>query len=238
MSTMVADVSLPSISRATLVPCSKCGAFIHDRYRPEQDYFSDKGVQKIFAVPDAAASVHRGRLERVWKTNFIPDVRRFDRLVDNRYISTPGAARYLQFDLADNTMAGHIMDLQPGSYKRAHRHGPGAHVMIVGGSGLQGAGYSLIWREGEKRVRVDWKAGVVLSPPDNWWHMHLCTGKEPARHLALRWTSQGEYMGVTDWKRFSENFGEQIEYEDEDPEIRREFEEECRKNGVEVKMPR
>jgi hypothetical protein len=31
--------------------------------------------------------------------------------------------------------------------------------------------------------------------------------------------------------------GWQIEYEDEDPEIRRIFEEECAKSGGEVKMP-
>ena len=47
----------------------------------------------------------------------------------------------------------------------------------------------------------------------------------------------GDYIGVTDHKRYSENYGEQIEYEDEDPDIRKEFAAECRKNGVEVKMP-
>jgi hypothetical protein len=31
--------------------------------------------------------------------------------------------------------------------------------------------------------------------------------------------------------------GTLIEYEDEDPEIRREFVERCRKNGVESRMP-
>ena len=33
------------------------------------------------------------------------------------------------------------------------------------------------------------------------------------------------------------NYGDLIEYEDEDPAVRKEFEGDCRKNGVEVKMP-
>ena len=36
--------------------------------------------------------------------------------------------------------------------------------------------------------------------------------------------------------KYQENFGEQIEYEDEDPSIRETFIRECVANGVEVRM--
>jgi hypothetical protein len=55
--------------------------------------------------------------------------------------------------------------------------------------------------------------------------------------MALRWSNAGGYIGVTsNWRKWQDNFGEQIEYQDEDPEIREMFEEECAKNGVAVKM--
>lgn len=203
-----------------------------DRYRASEGYFSEMGVEKAVSIPDAARSAHRNRLNRFWKTNFIRDVSRFDKLTVNRYMYTDGSSKSKHFALSENTMAGHIVESQSGYYKKAHRHGPGAHLIIV-----RGRGYSLIWEEGKERVRVDWSPGIMLSPPDMWWHQHFSTGPEPTRQLALRWANMGEYIGTTNWRRYSEDFGEQIEYEDEDPEIRKTFEDECRANGVEVRMP-
>ena len=36
-------------------------------------------------------------------------------------------------ELAQNSMGAHISQFQPGTYKKAHRHGPGAHVIILDG---------------------------------------------------------------------------------------------------------
>jgi gentisate 1,2-dioxygenase len=203
-----------------------------DRYCATEGYFSEIGVEKAVSIPDADRSAFRNRLNRIWKTNFILDVSRFDKLTANRYMYAEGSSKSKHFGLSENTMAGHIVESQSGYYKKAHRHGPGAHLIIV-----QGRGYSLIWEDGKERVRVDWSPGIMLSPPDMWWHQHFSTGSEPTRQLALRWANMGEYIGTTNWKRYSEDFGEQIEYEDEDPEIRKTFESECRANGVQVKMP-
>ena len=201
----------------------------HDRYRPAPDYFSAKGVQKAFSIPDTDDSRYRGRVRKVWKTNFIPDVGRFDQLTDHsQAMYAPGSARSVDYALSDNTMAGHIVTLQSGFYKKAHRHGPGAHLIIISGSG-----YSLIWEEGKERVRVDWKPGIMFSPPGMWYHNHFSTGKEPTRQLAMHW--EGDYTGVN--TGIEKNYGDMIEYEEEDPQIRKEFGEECRKNGVEVRMP-
>jgi len=204
-----------------------------DRVTPIEDPFSGKGFQKTRSIPDSANSPYRSRVCHIWKTNFIPDVPRFDQLTDhNRDLYTPGASRSIDIDLCENTMSGHIADINSGFYKKAHRHGAGAHLIVI-----RGSGYSLIWEEGKERTRVDWKAGIMFSPANMWYHNHFSTGKEPARHLALRWSVTGDYLGIIDWKRYSENYGEQIEYADEDPEIRKEFGAECRKNGVEVRMP-
>ena len=202
-----------------------------DRYRPEPDYFSGKGEQKVFAVPDSEGARYRGRVRRQWKTNFIPDVPRFDQLTDhNRAMYAAGAARSVNFALSENTLGGHIVRIESGFYKKAHRHGPGAHLIII-----RGSGYSLIWEEGKERVRVDWKPGIMFSPPDMWYHNHFSTGREPTLQLAVHWLSGGEYIGIH--RGIEQDYGEQIEYEDEDPEIRKEFEDHCRKNRTDMKMP-
>ena len=194
------------------------------RYQPNHDYFSAAGLQKTYNLPDSP-----GRQRKIWKTNFIPDVLHFEHLTDHsRWMYAPGAALSVHFNLSENTMGGHIADQKPGYYKKAHRHGPGAHLIII-----RGTGYSLQWLEGQQRERVDWKPGIVFSPPDMWYHNHFVTGKEPARLLAVHWG--GEHIGVS--RGTEKNYGDQIEYEDEDPEIRKEFENDCRKNGVAVQMP-
>ncbi len=201
-----------------------------DRFRGEEDYFSGKGVRLEVKLPESERARTKNRVENYWKTNFMADVPNFDALSDQRHMFGEGRARIIFFGLSDNTMSGHILEFVSGSYKKAHRHGPGAHIII-----LSGSGYSLIWPEGGEVSRVEWRSGAMISPPDMWYHQHFATGKSPARHLALRWGSL-EYPGVTNWRKYQENFGEQIEYEDEDPSIRETFVRECSANGVEVRM--
>ena len=207
-------------------------AFVYDnpfvfqsRYRPDHDYFHARGALKVYGLP-----LSPGRLRKIWKTNFVPNVLGFEHLTDHSAaMYAPGAALSVHFNLSENTMGGHIADQKGGYYKKAHRHGPGAHLVVV-----RGVGYSLVWQEGKERTRIDWKPGVIFSPPDMWYHNHFVTGKEPARLLAVHWG--GEHIGVS--RGTERNYGDQIEYEDEDPEIREEFEKECIKNGVEMRMPR
>jgi hypothetical protein len=186
-----------------------------DRYAGQEDFFTD---------PGSAVS------SNWWRTNFIPDIRRFGLEASERGIGGTG----MQFVLSNNQSVGHCSAFPPGTYKRAHRHGVGAHVII-----LDGQGYSLLWFEaGEERRRVDWQDGTVISPKEWEYHQHFNTGPGEAKYLAFRlgdldtrrpepgrgWNTRDEVMG--------------IQYEAEDPAIYALYVDECAKHGVTVQMPR
>src|SRR6267142_1276393 len=143
--------------------------------------------------------------------------------------------RHVNFDLAGNVMGSHISEFPVGRYKKAHRHGPGAHVTI-----LSGQGYSLLWPEHGEPTRVDWKPGSVVVPPSQWFHQHFNSGADPARYLALRWNSwRYNFVALGDDKPIEvsvKDGGTQIEYEDEDPKIHEFFESCLHKAGARCRM--
>ena len=102
---------------------------------------------------------------------------------------------------------------------------------------LSGQGCSILWPEGEERTTVDWAQGSMVVPPDQWFHQHFNYGAKPARYLALRWGSwRYRFSGVSQregstYKSVKEG-GAQIEYEDEDPQIHRDFEAAVAKAGA------
>lgn len=154
----------------------------------------------------------------LWETNFVPDVRR----VPLQKVSKRGKGlSHVYIALAGNVMKVHLAQFEVGTYKKAHRHGPGAHILI-----LEGRGYSLMWPEGQEPKRFDWKPGSLISPPAAWYHQHFNTGSTPVFHLAFH---RPQTVG-------GEGPRDQIEYEGESPEVRRLFEAECERSGVEVRM--
>jgi hypothetical protein len=191
-----------------------------DRYNGQDDYFSDPG--------------HRIGNQNSWATNFIPDIRSFK--LDPR--PSRGAGGFLTtFALANNAMAAHCSDFPPGTYKKGHRHGVGAHVII-----LNGSGYSLLWFEGEtERRRVDWTDGTVLSPRELEYHQHFNTGPTNARYLAFRLGDLDRRREERVAKSASKDERTElngIEYEDEDPAIYEMYVAECARHGAEVKLPK
>jgi len=187
-----------------------------DRFGGEAEAFSGRGT--FLAT-------------RVWEANFIPDLRKFQ-LVPWKERGAGGGN--MMFELANNTLIAHISEFPVGTYKKAHRHGPGANVIILGG-----IGYSLLWPDGAKPTKVDWHEGSVFVPPDFWWHQHFNAGATPARYLAIRWGSVKHKLDEK-YDTLSEDRakgGNQIEYEDEDPAIRELFESELRKAGAQSRMP-
>ncbi len=197
----------------------------HDRFDGEDAYFSAEG--ELSQLWD----------RKFWTTNFIPDVRRHQ-LHERPDRGAGGTNVSLQF--ADNTMGAHISEFPVGTYKKAHRHGPGAHVVI-----LDGVGFSNLWSDPDADVtRCDWGPGAIVVPPENWFHQHFNTGPEPARYLALKFAgkkykqSVGTH-GIAEGSSVSlKEGGWQIEYEDEDAGIHMRFEAELASHGATCKMGR
>ena len=185
-----------------------------DRYNSEEDYFSQKG--KLY--------VGNAFEHRIWDTNFVPDAKKVE-LVTKEVRGAKGKS--VRFEMSSNTMAVHIYQFHVGTYLKAHRHGPGTHIII-----LTGKGYSLIWPEGVARKKIDWHPGSVFVPPINWYHQHFNSGNIPARYIAFH-RGGHKFPGL---KGMGERVSNQIEYEEEDPEVRELFREECAKSGVEEKM--
>ncbi len=203
------------------------------RYNGEENYFK------------VGERVERGADHVVWDTNFIPDLR--TAFVDSR--ENPKGAKgvgIMGFEMSENILTGHVSEWPVGMYHKAHFHGPGAVLL-----GLQSNGYVLLWpRElgltpfkdghGDKVIRVHWKEGSVYSPGDCWFHQHFNTGSEPARHIAFRTGGAKYNLGFRKkWESIVpiQKGGTLINYEDEDPQIRRDFETALRETGVPSHMP-
>ena len=179
------------------------------RYNAEEGYFSNPGER-----------VKPG----TWKTNFVPDLRAFPMDAAPRRGANGSMMGFL---MCDNASHVHMSEFPPGTYKKAHRHGAGAHVIILGGEG-----YSTLQFEGKERIKADWKDGTVLSPQHWEFHQHFNTGRTPARYLACTF---GGAVIVSQDAHADTN---QIEYEDEDPEVYELYEQECAARGTEVVLPR
>ncbi len=191
----------------------------NDRFDHDPESFSGAGESYL----------RKGR--HVWDTNFVPDVRTLQVF---SWEKRGAGGMNIQVELSENSMAAHISQFPVGTYKKAHRHGPGAHVVIIGGEG-----YSLMWPEGSEPQRFDWHDRTVIVPPENWFHQHFNTGPVPARYLAIR--AGGAKFGRPWGKNYGvdesvKSGGDQIEYQDEDPKIRRLFEQELAKRGLVCRM--
>lgn len=171
-----------------------------------------------------------GRL--MMTTNFVSDTRSIGL---KTYDERGRGSTNIKFDLAQQSMGAHISEFPVGTYKKAHRHGPGAHVII-----LNGQGYSTIWPEGEQPQRFDWQANTVVVPPNQWFHQHFNSGTAPARYLALHWNNRrykAVLQGDTEEALKSvKDGGWQIDFADEDPRIHATFVAELDKSGAECKM--
>jgi quercetin dioxygenase-like cupin family protein len=213
-----------------------------DRYRGDPDAFGAGPGHLHHKDTNPAESEQKGGVE-TWESAYIPDAKSLGLF---KSAERGKANSRIELQLADNTMQAHISEFEVGTYKKAHRHGPGSHVVM-----LNGSGYTLLWKgalkysEAVDRVRVEFTEGTVFVPPDGWFHQHFNTSGDPARYLAATWGGDGRWFmrglaggGRTHrlGKTSTRKGGNLIEYEDEDPAVGAMFEAALRETGVKNRM--
>jgi predicted metal-dependent enzyme (double-stranded beta helix superfamily) len=211
-----------------------------DRYQPDDAAYFDREERYLQGS------------RMIWETNLIDNVG--EALVDEQEKKGAGVKLTI-FDMAANSFAGHLVEWPVGRYHKAHHHQGGAILLI-----LRSQGYSLMWPqevgvrpyeggfEGQV-VRVDWGPFSVFSPPTKWFHQHFNTGQDTARQLAFR--PGGSAKNPTGFRHAGARVidgvpgvlvsyrkgGSMIEYEDEDPRIREDYERDLEKLGIAPTMP-
>ena len=162
----------------------------------------------------------------LWLGNFFPDLLAWDKLAGagrRGVASHTVAMRY-----PNSPLTSHMAVFPPYTYKKAHRHGPGVVIIVI-----TGEGQSAMWEEGEEKEFVSWEAGSVFVPPNRWFHQHFNVGATPARYLALH--SAPSILGYSE--RVEDLARDQIEYTEEDPQIRASFAAELARRGLTSNMP-
>lgn len=125
-----------------------------------------------------------------------------------------GYGAFLQMEGAAQVNNCYTCEIPPGKSLRPQRHLFEETVYIV-----SGAGATTVWNQKEKKQTFEWQTGSLFSPPLNSWHQHFNGSGKP-------------YKGTTDRKKG----GEQIGYDEEDPMVRKLFEEALARRGVQSQM--
>jgi len=216
-----------------------CSYNFKDRFNPTDDYYKPK--EEI--EPDPV----RGLAMR--QTNIIPDIINCELPLDNR--RSPGYRR-IEPHMTGNNFYLWIGQHENGRYSKAHAHGSAAVLLC-----LTGKGYTYTWPaslgqtpwkdgKGDLVKRQDYEpVGMVSAAPmgGNWFHAHFGTSKEPLRLTA--WfgpNAPGRERGRPGEKAIDygaidlKEGGTAIPYYDEDPFLRREYEETLKKEEIVSRM--
>ena len=115
-----------------------CDFSFRSRYAGQDDYFSGNG--KLYK-------------KRIWESNFIanaPDMPLYG------YKERGAGGINAHLEMGANNMKNHISEFPVGTYKKAHRHGPGAHLVLLSGHGrlLSGLDQGRPLGHGEMRLAV------------------------------------------------------------------------------------
>src|SRR6202051_2831375 len=185
-----------------------------NRFGGEADYFANKGEQKGLLL----------------ETNFVAAAVNLP-LISAKERGAGGG--HIRFNMAKGSMNSHISQFPVGTYKKGHAHGPGAPVIV-----LSGDGFSLMWPEGEEPQQYKWEVGTMIVPPNMWFHQHFNSGTTPARYLAFKHEGVAirNAQGVPKAWISRRVGGDQIDYLDEKPEIRRLFAGELAKHNIASRM--
>ena len=198
------------------------GYHFAERFNPKADF---GGLQERLTAQSGVQAI---------RANVIKDVTTLPIDLDER---RGKASRITVFEMAGNTLAGHLAEWPPHRRQKAHYHAPGAVLIIA-----RSEGYSLMWpsqlglhpyEDGheDKVVKFDWREGSTFCPPDQWFHQHFNTGEDAARQIAIRYGSTDHpaafekglqtpaNQGIVPTRTSIRHGGTQIEFDDEDPRI-------------------
>ena len=214
-----------------------------DRYDEQDEYFR----------PTAEIEPHPIRHTGLLRTNMVPDITTVELPLLNE--RAPGH-RHVQFDMAGNTSLGagglpyiFLNQYPPGRYTKAHAHGAGAILFCA-----RGQGYSYSWDktlgprpwdtgQGHLVRRQDYVAGGMVSAAPGGseaYHQHFGVSKDTFRQLAIHggfkpvFGQPGDDM--TQSNEDMDRGGTSVPYHQEDPHIRKAFEELLAEEGVAFDM--
>lgn len=203
-------------------------AIFNNDYDPfeenEFDYQQEGNLTEFYKYEDKYDDLERG--PAAWDADLVPDI---DAIEDLKSFGKVGAMKLVYFPFEESGMYGHLSELPIASYKNAHRHGPGANILI-----LEGEGYELIWPEdGDTKIKIPWNSGTLYTPPTFWYHQHFNLSSFPAKHFVLHGPRFGSLNnnGILDGHRHV------IDYHEEDADVRNHFEKELAERERESNMP-
>jgi len=179
-----------------------------DALSSQEDFYSEA---KMFRPREDDATPG---VRPYWSGNFFPDMRAWDKLDERAARGARSKSVFIQF--TDSEVTAHMSVFPARTYKKAHRHGPGRAILIPGGEG-----YSIMWEEGKEKIVVPWHECSMFTPPNRWFHQHFNVSASAARYLALHPPMQ--FHGKSE--KVEAVAKDQIEYPEEDPFIRKKFEE-------------
>ncbi len=209
-----------------------------DRYDESPDFFKPR--EEIEASESGRATL---------RTHLIPDVMHCYLPLSNE--RAPGFRRVDPWPWSGAYFHNFIAEYPSGRYSTGHAHEAG-RVLVC----LRGKGYSLNWRlnlgkhpweagKGDLVNRQDYiPGGMVTAAPSSgdWFHQHLSTGKDDMRVLAIRHPLKaseepGEEIKLPDGTMFLGPGRHEVTYPEEDPQVRKDYQESLEKEGAEFTMP-
>ena len=210
-----------------------------DRYDESEDYFKPR--EEMEGTAETRAGLH---------TNLLPDVTRC--YIPKINVRAPGQGHFNLRQMAGNIfLTNGIYDYPSGRYSTGHAHAAGRVIVC-----LKGKGYSMNWDM--KLGKRPWEAGkghlvnrqdyipggFVTAAPGNgdWFHQHFSTAKESLRVMRLGsiyelHEENGEEIKLPDGTMFLGTGRHEIKYSEEDPQVRKDYQEALKKEGAKFTMP-
>jgi mannose-6-phosphate isomerase-like protein (cupin superfamily) len=133
-------------------------------YRDNDFIFNNDHVFAKRLSDNEDAYTGSGKLynRRVWESNFIPNA---DNMPLYGWAARGAGGINAALEMAKNSINAHISEFPVGTYKKGHRHGPGAHLILLSGD----AGFSLLWTKEDRSDmrKADWKKGSMVVVPSD-----------------------------------------------------------------------